>query len=58
MSDMVSKELSPSSKGLSESRECLMEVYIDNQCLVIIIYEVYFQSSVQLIYTTAIIALS
>ncbi len=31
MSDGVSKELSMSSKSLSESRECVIEVYIDNQ---------------------------
>jgi hypothetical protein len=31
MSDRVSKELSVSSKSLSESRECIIEVYMDNQ---------------------------
>jgi hypothetical protein len=30
MSDRASKELSVSSKVLSESRECIIEVYIDN----------------------------
>ncbi len=37
MSDRVSKELSISAKSLSESRECFIEVYIDNQCLIIIV---------------------
>jgi len=37
MSDGVSKELGASAKSLSESRECFIEVYIDNQCLIIII---------------------
>ncbi len=31
MSDRVSKELSASAKSLSESRECIIEVYINNQ---------------------------
>jgi hypothetical protein len=30
MSDRVSKELSTSAKGLSESRQCFIELYIDN----------------------------
>jgi hypothetical protein len=38
MSDRVSKELSASAKSLSESRECFIEVYIDKQCLIIIVY--------------------
>ncbi len=32
MSDRVSKELSASTKSLSESRECFIEVYINNRC--------------------------
>ncbi len=34
----MSKELSASAKSLSKSRECFIEVYIDNRCLIIIIY--------------------
>ena len=37
-SDRVFKELSVSSKSLSESRECVIEVYIDNRWLIIIVY--------------------
>ncbi len=40
MSDRVSKELSASAKSLSKSRECFIEVYIDNRCLIVIIYKV------------------
>ncbi len=38
MSDRVSKELSASTKSLSESRECFIEVYIDNRWLIVIVY--------------------
>jgi hypothetical protein len=38
MSDSVSKELSASTKILSKSRECFLEVYINNQCLIVIVY--------------------
>ncbi len=38
MSDRVSKELGASAKSLSESRECFIEVYIDNWWLIIIVY--------------------
>ncbi len=38
MSDRVSKELSANAKSLSRSRECFIEVYIDNRCLIIIEY--------------------
>jgi hypothetical protein len=38
MSDRVSKELSASAESWSKSRECFIEVYIDNQCLIIIVY--------------------
>jgi hypothetical protein len=38
MSVRVSKELSASAKSLSMSRECFIEVYINNQCLIIIVY--------------------
>ncbi len=38
MSDRVSKALSASTKSLSESRECFIKVYIDNRCLIVIIY--------------------
>jgi len=38
MSDRVSKELSASAESCSKSRECFIEVYIDNQCLIIIVY--------------------
>jgi hypothetical protein len=31
MSDRVSKELSASAKSLSKSRECFVEVYINNR---------------------------
>ncbi len=31
MSDRVFKELSGSAKSMSESRECIIEVYIDNR---------------------------
>jgi len=41
MSDRVSKELSASAKSLSRSRECFIEVYNDNRCLIIIIYKGY-----------------
>ena len=37
-SDKVSKELSASTKSLSESTEWFIEVYIDNRCLIIILY--------------------
>ncbi len=36
-SDRVSKELSASAKSLSESREWFIEVYIDNQWIIVII---------------------
>ncbi len=39
MSDRVSKELSASAKSKSDSRECFIEVYIDNQNLFIIVYK-------------------
>jgi hypothetical protein len=42
MSVRVSKELSVSAKSLSNSRECFIEVYIDNCCLIIIVYKVPF----------------
>ncbi len=38
MSDRVSKELSTSTESLSKSRECFVEVYINNWCLIIIVY--------------------
>jgi hypothetical protein len=38
MSDRVSKELSARAKSLSDSRECFIEVYIDNQSLFVIVY--------------------
>ncbi len=34
----MSKELSASAKTLSESRECFIEVYIDNRCLIVIVF--------------------
>ncbi len=34
----MTKEFSASAKSLSESRECFIEVYIDNRCLIIIVY--------------------
>ncbi len=37
-SDRVSKELSASAKSLSKSRECFIDIYIDNQCLFVIVY--------------------
>ncbi len=37
-SDRVSKELSVSYKDLRKSKEWVIEVYIDNQLLIIIIY--------------------
>jgi len=37
MSDRVSKELSASAKSLSDSSECFIEVYIDNQSLFVIV---------------------
>jgi hypothetical protein len=37
MSDRVSKELSASAKSLSKSKECFIEVYINNQCLIVIV---------------------
>ncbi len=44
MSARVSKELSASAKCLSESREGFIEVYIDNQLIIIIVY-IAFESS-------------
>ncbi len=38
MSDWVSKELSASAKSLSDSRECFIEVCINNRSLFIIVY--------------------
>jgi len=38
MSDRVSKELSPSAKSLKDSRECFIEVHIDNCILFVIIW--------------------
>jgi hypothetical protein len=38
MSNRVSKELSASAKSLSESREFFIEAYINNWCLIIIVY--------------------
>ncbi len=35
--DRVAKELSARAKSLSKSRECFIKLYIDNQCLIIII---------------------
>jgi hypothetical protein len=40
MSDRVSKELSASAISLSKSRECFIEVYIDNRCIIVIIYKI------------------
>ena len=37
MSDKVSEELSASAKSLSKSRECFIEIYIDNGCLIVIV---------------------
>ncbi len=34
----MSKDLNASAESLSESRECFIDVYIDNQWLIIIVY--------------------
>jgi hypothetical protein len=39
MSDRVSKELIASAKSKGDSRECFIEVYIDNRSLFIIVYK-------------------
>jgi hypothetical protein len=41
MSDRVSEELSMSAKSLRQSRECFIEVYIDNQLIIIIIFAIF-----------------
>jgi hypothetical protein len=38
MSDRVPIEFSANAKSLSKCRECFIEVYIDNRCLIIIAY--------------------
>ncbi len=37
-SDRVSKEWSISALKVIKSRECFIEVYIDNQCLIVVVY--------------------
>ncbi len=37
MSDRVSKDLRASAKSLSDSRECFLEVFINNQSLFVIV---------------------
>jgi len=44
MSDKVSKALSASAKSLSESRECIIEVYIDNRCIIVVVYSISFRT--------------
>ncbi len=39
MSDRVSKESSTNAKSLRKSRECFIEVYINNRWIIIIIYK-------------------
>ncbi len=41
MPDRVSKVSSASAESLGESRECFIEVYINNQWLIIIVYHKY-----------------
>ncbi len=48
MSYRVSKELSASAKSLSSSRECFIEVYIDNQWIIVIVYLVYLVRNIRL----------
>jgi hypothetical protein len=50
MSYRVSKEWSASAKSLRKSRECFIEVYIDNWWIIIIVYSICFMSSKALAY--------